>query len=162
MLICYKFMLYNSKHYLFTKLTLKGNQKYQGKFTMDQLRTLLLRFKDFNGPAAANIESLSIHFVDAFSNYRLTSGFNTIAYFSSRIYEQLSETTVFGSLAGQLYNELKELEQLLVDSQTQVLGVESFYQILAKIPSTIDELSKELQNPSRKESTFLILLFHFF
>lgn len=78
---------------------------------MDQLRTLIIRFKDFNGEVAANVESLSPLFRR--TDLNIGSFFDSMAVFLSQIYEKLAETTVFGSRARDLLKELKNFEKLL-------------------------------------------------
>lgn len=125
---------------------------------MDQLRTLLLRFKDLEGDAAESSSNLS---QDVLSNFEVRLGFHNLASYSTHIYDKLAATAVFGSLAGELLNELEALHQLLVDAQTQVLDVNKLIQLLRKSTAAGVNLFKELQNPSRKESAYMILLFHF-
>lgn len=126
---------------------------------LHQLRTLLWRFKDFNGEAAANVESLSTVFQNMTTGSRLGKGFDILASCSSCIYEQLAATSVFGSLATELLKEFEELEELM---SVQVTDLPKLLKHLKSISIIALEFQEELENPTCKISTCLILLFEFF
>ena len=71
---------------------------------MDQLRALILRFKEYNGSVAANFEILAPYFEDEHNmSDDLTSTFDVMSYHLCKTYIRLSQATVYGTLARQLF-----------------------------------------------------------
>jgi hypothetical protein len=119
--------------------------------TMDQLRALILRFKEYNGSVAANFEILTPYFEDEHNmSDDLTSTFDVMSYHLCKTYIRLSQATVYGTLARQLFVAISEVDRIISDPNHEIADMKMFLKLVRKISTIADKLYKELKKPSCK------------
>lgn len=118
---------------------------------MDDLRNLIFRFKELNGAKAANFKNLEPYIKDDFLKLRLSLAFDTMVSCLTQVHNMLSNASVYGSSAKDLFDTIDEVDMKLFSGMDQQsLDIESFLALIGSIPVKCNELYKEILNPSCK------------
>lgn len=119
---------------------------------MEQLQNLIIRFKELNGSAAFNLRILSPYIEDNILKIRLSLALDAMASCLTQVHTMLSNASVYGSLAKDLFKSVNEVDQNLFGSmnQQQILDIESFLTLIGSIPVKCSKLYEEILNPSCK------------
>lgn len=117
---------------------------------MEDLRKLILRFKKYNGSTIVNFRGLEPHYQDTYSRYKIASSFDKMSFNLNDICTRLTQTTVYGSLAQELFQAITKVDQIISDNDHQIVDLKKFLKLVNEISEVADDFYEELNNPSCK------------